>query len=84
MDATRLAEIRARLEAVPAGPWWHDYRDHGIYAPHPDRDPKTAARVIVSGWGDAIAEFIAHSWQDITDLLAELAQPPLDDQGPKA
>ena len=85
-DQTRLAEIRARVEAATPGPWEWDAIDEGsLRTLDPLGDAvarKYGLRAQILGTGEhnrktpnrADTDFIAHSRQDIPDLLAELSR----------
>ena len=66
---SRLAEIRARVEAATEGPWSVYRGDRiGTYVTRPDL--AGVAREWSLTWSDADAEFIAHSRTDLPALLA--------------
>jgi CO dehydrogenase/acetyl-CoA synthase alpha subunit len=64
LDDTRLAEIKARVEAASKGPWkvCEDYSDVL------DGD----GHQIISHFHDADGQFTAHARQDVPALLAEV------------
>lgn len=76
LDGTRIAEMRGRLERASKGPY-HTARfwPEQIF----DAEHKGVATATQRGneadpeWGQRVgnADLLAHSWQDITDLLAE-------------
>lgn len=68
----QLAEIKARVEAVPKGPWV-------IEGDYPQRITNAEALVIaecftVPQWPPSIAEFITHARTDVPVLVAEVKQ----------
>ena len=66
---SRLAEIRARVDAATEGPWSVYRGDRiGTYVTRPDL--AGVAREWSLTWSDADAEFIAHSRTDLPALLA--------------
>ena len=66
---TRLAEIRARVDAATEGPWSVYRGDRiGTYVTRPDL--AGVAREWSLTWSDADAEFIAASRTDLPALLA--------------
>ena len=68
---TRLAEIRARVEAATEGPWSVYRGDRiGTYVTRPDL--AGVAREWSLTWSDADAEFIAHSRTDVPWLLGQV------------
>lgn len=76
----RLAEIEARTNAVPKGPWV-------IEGDYPQRVTNAEALVIAecfegAQWSPSIAEFIAHARTDVPALLAavEVALKPHEPQ----
>jgi len=76
----RIAEIRARLEAATPGPWrigalYSTDVGRAVFAPELEL-PLCAVDRTASGTRQEVEDacFIAHSWQDIRDLLAEVEQ----------
>lgn len=81
MDAKRLAQIRERLDKAVPGPWRYDGMHYEIHAPHGDKWWLIVSEEVnlpddehkSDQFGhkfDPTYDFIGHSWQDITDLLA--------------
>ena len=85
--ATRLDEIRERVEAATPGPWFVDgpefgglwvtaYRDGesiaGGQPVHPSHKDQSFA--VMAGLGDEDAAFIAAAREDVPFLLAEIAR----------
>jgi len=69
-----LAEIQARADAAPEGPWtWRVSNDrHWALIERPDGDGRT---ILVGKLADDdAAEFIAHARTDVPALVAELAE----------
>ena len=73
---TRLAEIRARVEAATEGPWGH-YSinprvtpEHAVYSVPLDADPLAQSSEIAGPVEPRDAEFIAASRTDLPALLA--------------
>jgi hypothetical protein len=62
----RLAEIRARLDALSSAPPWRYLENRGILAADADRD------ISRPGWYPSDARFIAHAPADIAWLLDEV------------
>lgn len=66
ITADRLVEIRARCDAATQPPWRKSESGGIIQTQHITRDVWTIPHV------EADLDFIAHSRQDIEDLLAEV------------
>lgn len=81
-DNERLAEIRARVDAVPRGPWHVTVNDliggydvATIDKPASQRNPRDDGSIeIMWGGAYAVAEYVANAPADLAYLLAENAR----------
>lgn len=76
-DTTRLAEIRARLDAATDGPWEATPNDRILGQPRPEH---AGERAVAEALLSVDADLIAHAPADLAFLLSELeaAQTRLD------
>ena len=75
MDAERIAEIRARVDAATEGPWFQGREDHRYESAHEvyskrEPDEEDSHDIASYVWSAEDAALIAHAPTDIEDLLA--------------